>query len=108
MELDSALFVQYYDSGGGNPFNAEQIMNFCIKYIEQFEDAGRQQDPECLECGKDGHQHTWVYPFYDDYQSYELLSKYIDDLPPYEDVPEELAQIVIIHCVYCNKWSVTH
>ncbi|WP_066412732.1 hypothetical protein [Sutcliffiella cohnii] len=108
IELDSSLFVEYYDSGAGNPFDNEKIKKFCLENIEQFEDAGAQQDPDCLECDKEGHQHTWVYPFYDDEESYNELSKYIDDLPSYEEVPEELAQIVVLHCVYCKKWSVTH
>lgn len=108
FKLDSTLFVEYYDSGAGNPFDDKRIMNFCIENIADFEDAGRQQDPECLECGKDGLNHTLIYPFYDDYESYQHLSKFIDNLPPYEDVPEEMAQLAVIYCTECHKWSVTH
>jgi hypothetical protein len=116
--LKPEKFKAYNDGGLGTPFDAEQLMRFCVDHqhlfgIKNLVLPGVADDKGCEYCGDENA--TWVYnvlnfeDFYEDDECtvnpiYERACEYIDDF----DLETIEDHITVYVCQSCGSWIVTH
>lgn len=108
IKLDPENFHEYFDSGSGNPFEEEEVISFCVEQSHLFTTTAIQSNTECFRCEAQTSDVAYFFNFYDHEEDYNIIKKYISDLPSFEDIEEELATICFIPCKTCGYWVVTH
>lgn len=108
ITLDVDKFLDYFDSGSGNPFLKKEVIALCLEQTEIFDYAVKQINDQCENCGNDTADMAYICNFYDDEEKYNIIKKYISKLPDFNDLSEELGTICFIYCTDCGHWQVTH
>lgn len=107
LKLNRLNYGFYFDSGHLYPYDEEELIKFCIENFDKFYNEGPQEYNICDICNEPGLNNTYTYRFFDDENKYDLIAKYMSDMPTFGEHDIDYSTIVIIFCDTCNKWFVT-